>query len=62
MVFQPLFLNNKKKPVTTIPGYIEKGTFLPMLKYLKAECYENKISFDNYIKNPDLCKAKKPNS
>lgn len=54
-----LFLNNKRKPVTTIPGFIEKKTFLPILKYLKEECYENKVSLDNYIKNPDLCRAKK---
>ncbi len=53
-----LFLNNKNKPVTTVPGFIEKATFLSILKYLKAECYEGKISLDNYIKNPDLCRAK----
>ncbi len=54
-----LFLDNKKKPITTVPGFIEKGTFLSILKYLKAECYENKVSLDNYIKNPDLCRARK---
>jgi len=54
-----LFLDNKKKPVTTIPGFVEKETFLSILKYLKEECYENKVSLDDYIKNPELCRAKK---
>lgn len=57
-----LFLNNKNKPVTTIPGFIERVTFLSVLKYLKDECYESKITLDNYIKNPDLCRAKKSSS
>ncbi len=54
-----LFLNSRIKPVTTIPGFVEKNTFLPILKYMKNECYESKISIDNYLKNPDLCKPKK---
>ena len=54
-----LFLNNKKKPITTVPGFVEKHTFLSMLKYLRGECYESKIPFDTYLKNPDVCKAKK---
>jgi len=54
-----LFLNNKKKPITTIPGFIEKKTFLSILRYLKDECYENKVSLDDYIKNPAVCRAKK---
>jgi len=54
-----LFLDAERKPVTTLPGFIEKKTFLPILKYLKEECYQGKLSLDDYIKNPDLCRAKK---
>ncbi len=54
-----LFLDNQSKPVTTLPGFIEKKVFISVLKYMKGECYESKISLDDYIKNPDLCKAKK---
>jgi len=56
-----LFFNNNKKPVTIIPvpGFIEKQTFLPILKYMKEECYENKVSLDDFIKNPEICRAKK---
>lgn len=53
-----LFFNSKKKPVTTIPGFLEKKTFLSILKYLKDECYESRISLDDYIKNPDVCKKR----
>lgn len=54
-----LFLDYNRKPITTIPGFIEKKTFLSILKYLKEECYEHKVSLDDYIKNPELCRAKK---
>lgn len=53
------FFNSKKKPVTTLPGFVDRKTFLSLLKYLKGECYDEKISFDNYMKNPDICRAKK---
>lgn len=53
-----LFLDEASKPVTTLPGFIEKGTFLPILKFLKEKCYQKKISLDDYIKNPELCSAK----
>lgn len=54
-----LFLNSQSKPVTTLPGFVDKKVFLSILKYLKEECYESKISLDDYLKNPDICKAKK---
>jgi thioredoxin-related protein len=53
-----LFWDKTKKPVTTVPGFIEKEKFLQILKYLKDECYENKISINDYMKNPDLCRKK----
>lgn len=54
-----LFLDDEKKPVTTIPGFVEKKAFLSILKYLKEECYQDKISLGDYIKNPEICRAKK---
>ena len=54
-----LILDEERKPVTTLPGFIEKKTFLPILKFLNEKCYQKKISLDDYIKNPELCKAKK---
>jgi thioredoxin-related protein len=53
-----LVLDEEKKPVTTLPGFIEKKTFLPILKFLNEKCYQKKISLDDYIINPELCRAK----
>ena len=47
-----LFFDKEMKPIETIPGYIEKKTFLLILKYLKEELYNKNISFEDYIKNP----------
>lgn len=54
-----LFFDSKKKPVTTLPGFVEKKTFLNILKYLKNECYESGIKIDDYIKNPEKCSSRK---
>ena len=48
-----LFFDNKLKPITTIPGYVEKKTFILILKYLKEELYNKDISLDEYIKNSE---------
>lgn len=54
-----LFWDRNKRPVTTVPGFIEKQKFLQILKYLKDECYESNISINDYMKNPELCRNKK---
>ena len=51
-----LFFDSKMKPLTTIPGYIERKNFLLILKYLKEELYNKNISIEDYIKNPDQYK------
>jgi thioredoxin-related protein len=53
-----LFWDKNKKPVTTVPGYIQKKTFLQILKYLKHECYEQNISINDYMNKPELCRIK----
>ncbi|PKL18292.1 MAG: hypothetical protein CVV49_06825 [Spirochaetae bacterium HGW-Spirochaetae-5] len=54
-----LILDEERKPVTTLPGFIEKKTFFPILEFLNEKCYQKKISLDDYIKNPELCRSKK---
>jgi len=54
-----LFWDKNKKPVTAVPGFIEKKTFLQLLKFLKEECYIYNISLKDYMNKPELCKAKK---
>ncbi|MCL1864268.1 MAG: thioredoxin fold domain-containing protein [Spirochaetes bacterium] len=48
-----LFFNDKMKPLTVIPGYVENKTFLLILKYLKEEWYNKNVSMDDYIKNSE---------
>ncbi len=54
-----LFFDSKKKPVTTLPGFVEKKMFLNILKYLKSECYESGVKIDDFIKHPEKCSVKK---
>lgn len=50
-----MFWDKKQQPVTTMPGFIEKKTFLPLLKFIDAECYARKISLDAYIDGTAKC-------
>jgi thioredoxin-related protein len=50
-----LFIDKDENLITSIPGYIEKTVFLPLLDYIGKKCYEKKVSFEKYIKNNKLC-------
>ena len=54
-----MFWDKKQQPVTTMPGFIEKKTFLPLLKFIDAECYTRKISLDAYIDGTAKCEKVK---
>lgn len=45
------FLDKNQDPVTIFPGYIPPETFISFLKYIYKECYLNKISFEEFMKN-----------
>ena len=53
-----MFWDKKQQPVTTFPGFIEKATFLPVLKYIDSECYLKKVSLDAYIAGKAECSKK----
>jgi thioredoxin-related protein len=53
------FLDKKGELITIIPGYVPAETFLPILKYIRKECYLKKISFDDFLKKQDECDKKK---
>lgn len=50
-----MFWDRKQQPVTTMPGYIEKKVFLPLLKFIDTECYAKKVSLDDYIDGIARC-------
>lgn len=49
------FDSSKSSIITSIPGYIDKRMFAPLLEYIKAKCYERKISFQDYMGEKGLC-------
>lgn len=54
-----MFWDKKQQPVTTMPGYIDKKVFLPMLKFIDTECYRQNASLDDYIDGKIKCEKTK---
>jgi thioredoxin-related protein len=52
------FFDRQGNPVTVIPGYIPPETFLSILKYIKQECYKQKMSLQEFLKKQDECDSK----
>lgn len=53
-----MFWDKAQKPLTVLPGYTEKETFLSVISYINDECYANSISLDDYIKGNRDCRKK----
>jgi len=49
------YLDNEGKLITVVPGYIPKDTFLPLLKYIKEECYKKQITFKEFLERKQNC-------
>ena len=43
--------------ITSVPGFLEKRIFQPLLEYINVRCYDKKVSFEDYINKRDLCKG-----
>ena len=50
-----VFVDKKGETITQIPGYIKADTFLPLLSYIKSECYLQHISFKDYLEKKADC-------
>ncbi len=50
-----VFLDRDGGFIGGIPGFLKKDTFLPLLKYIRAECYKKKIKFNEYMANAAVC-------
>ncbi len=49
------FFDKNGNLVTTVPGFMTKDQLLPILGYIKSECYLKKITFDKYKSSPEAC-------
>jgi thioredoxin-related protein len=54
-----VFFDIEGKPITKIPGFIKKETFLPLLKYISEGCYLQNVSFDSYVEGRASCGGRK---
>jgi thioredoxin-related protein len=52
-----VFWDKNGKPVTTFPGYMPRDVFLPLIKYMQEECYNQDIQLDDYINGTARCEV-----
>jgi len=50
-----IFLDHKGEIITTLPGYLSKDNFLPILDYVNDKCYSKNISLDQYLSGKTKC-------
>lgn len=53
-----VFVDKNGEIITSIPGYIKADTFLPLLSYIKSECYLQHMSFKDYMEKKADCGGK----
>ncbi|MBP7735336.1 MAG: thioredoxin fold domain-containing protein [Spirochaetes bacterium] len=53
-----VFLDRDGNLITKIPGFINKDMMLPLLSYIKDECYLNKVPFKEYMDGKAPCGKK----
>ena len=53
-----VFVDKNGEIITQIPGYIKTDTFLPLLSYIKSECYLQHVSFKDYLEKKGDCGGK----
>ncbi len=49
------YLDAGQELVTVIPGFVPAETFLPILQYMKKECYKQSMTFEEYLKRSGDC-------
>ncbi len=53
-----VFLDREGNLITKIPGFVNKSMMLPLLSYIKDECYLNKVPFKEYMDGTSPCGKK----
>jgi len=51
-----VFMDKNGKFITKIPGYIKTDVFLPLLDYVRMECYNLQVSFQDFRDGKGGCK------
>jgi len=50
-----VFMDSQAKLITVLPGYVDAKTLLPILGYIRKECYEQKVTLEDYINKKGKC-------
>jgi thioredoxin-related protein len=53
------YLDAEQELVTVVPGFVPAKTFLPILQYMKKECYKQRMTFEEYMKRSGDCDSAK---
>ena len=53
-----VFMDRDGNLITKIPGFINKSMMLPLLSYIKDECYQKKVPFQDYMDGKSPCGKK----
>jgi thioredoxin-related protein len=53
------FLDKSGEFITLIPGMIPAETFYQLLLYMKTACYDQSISFEEFVDKANKCEPKK---
>jgi thioredoxin-related protein len=54
-----VFMDREANLITKIPGFIKKNVFLPLIGYMEEECYQKKVSFNDYMDGKSPCNRNK---
>jgi len=50
-----MFMDKEANIVSVIPGFLEPDIFLPLLQYMKKECYNKQMSLDEFMEQEGNC-------
>jgi thioredoxin-related protein len=50
-----VFMDKDGNTITTIPGFVDKGVFLPLLGYINEGCYQKQVALQDYIDGKVHC-------
>ncbi len=50
------FLDKNGEPITSIPGFIKPDILLPLLGYIRDECYKRQVTFRDYVEKKTNCR------